>query len=264
MPVTRSNSRQRLLHLLEKQALVGKSEIAEILSVSLRTLNADLHTLAAEGHPVVLHGEQVMYEKNASGEQAGAQATSSFTRRLNTRPADKQAIARWAAGLVEDGDTLLMDASTSVYAMASSLANRRGLTVLTNGIEVGRCLARNETNTVILVAGVLHMDGNSVIGPLYEPILRNRHIKTAFVSCKGFSLAAGLTESDVDEAEVKHQMVMLAGKTVALIDSSKFGHVFPAPFARANQITHIFSDTSLDPQWTDLIPKSLIVLTRCE
>lgn len=188
---------------------------------------------------------------------------NSFSVRLRTNVNAKRAIARWAAGLVKDDDTIFVDASSTVYNMAPFLSERRNLVVLTNGIEIGRCLAEEPSNTVILVAGVIRSDGSSVIGPLYEPVLRNRHIKTAFVSCKGFSLTAGLTETDSAEATVKNQIVNLSAATAALIDSSKFGQVFQSPFARAAQITHIFSDDGLEPNWIRQVQNSSIVLTCC-
>ena len=65
----------------------------------------------------------------------------------------KQRIARWAAELIENGDTIALDASTTVYRMASFLKDRRNLTMVTNGIEVGRKLAQNPANTVMLLGG---------------------------------------------------------------------------------------------------------------
>jgi DeoR/GlpR family transcriptional regulator of sugar metabolism len=175
----------------------------------------------------------------------------------------KRSIARWAAGLVKNGDTILMDASTTAFNMVPFLAERRGLVVLTNGIEAGRCLAENTSNTVLLVAGVIRSDGSAVVGPLYEPVLRNRHITAAFVSCKGFSLAAGLTEADPNEAAIKSRTVPLTQSVVALIDSNKFGQVYQTPFARADQVTHIFSDDGLEPYWVQQVQEASIVLTRC-
>ena len=141
-----------------------------------------------------------------------------FELRSQIHESSKRGIARWAAGLVQDGDTILMDASTTVFNMVPFLVERRNLVILTNGIETGLRLAENSTNSVILMAGFLRRDGAAVVGPLYEPALRSRPIKTAFVSCQGFSLAAGLTDTDTNEAAVKNCMVTLADFTVALIE----------------------------------------------
>ena len=232
--------------------------MAATLAISPRTLAGDLQTLASEGQCVQIRGDEVLFDRTGPSRNEG-----SFAIRSQAHQDAKRGIARWAAGLVKDGDTILMDASTTVFNMVPFLVERHGLIVLTNGIEAGRRLARNTSNTVLLVAGVIQSDGASVVGPLYEPVMRNRHIAAAFVSCKGFSLAAGLTEADANEAAIKSQMVALAQSTVALIDASKFGQVYQAPFARADQVTHIFSDDRLAPYWGQQVQEASIVLTLC-
>lgn len=178
-------------------------------------------------------------------------------------PEVEHSIARWAAGLVHDGDTLVMDASLAVLAMAPFLAQRRYLVVLTTGIEIGRALARVPTNKVLLIGNLLQADGASVVGPVYEPALRSFKSATAFVSCDGFSLAGGLTDTGADEALVKSQMVGLAQATVALIESAKFGRVCQAPFARADQLAHILTDDGLEPHWVEQVQDASIALTLC-
>lgn len=179
------------------------------------------------------------------------------------RPEVERSIARWAAGLVKDGDTIALDASTAVLSMAPFLASRRNLVVLTNGIEVGRLMAQVPTNTVLLVANALSADGGSVVGPCHEPVLRSAKPIVAFVSCDGFSLAAGLTDVDAQGALVKRQLLAAADSAVALIDSGRYGRVHQGPFARADQVAHIFSDDGLESEWVDLVRDASIALTLC-
>ena len=254
-----TDRRQRLARLLEKQPRGSVTELAEILALSPRTVRSDLRALGAAGHGIGAGSGDQPYVPGL--EQL--HATDSFAGRAQVNGPAKCAIARWAAGLVQDGDTILLDASTTVYNMAPFLAARRNLVVLTNGIAIGCRLAENRTNVVRLVAGVIHPKHASVVGPLYEPVLRNHRIKTAFVSCRGFSLSAGLTETDGSEAATKIRMVTLAESTVMLADSTKFGQVYQAPFARADQVTHIFSDGSLEPYWVQQVQAASIVLTLC-
>ncbi len=179
------------------------------------------------------------------------------------RPEVERSIARWAAGLVKDGDTIVLDATSAVLAMAPFLASRRNLVVVTNGIGIGQALAWVPSNRVLFIGNLLRADGSSVVGPIYEPALRSLKSATAFVSCEGFSLAAGLTDTAADEALVKSQMVGLAQATVALIESATFGRVWQAPFARADQLAHIFSDEGLEPHWVEQVQDASIALTLC-
>lgn len=110
-----------------------------------------------------------------------------------------------------------------MYCMAQFLQDCHNLTVVTNGIEGGRKLAQNSSNTVMLLDGVLRPDGTLVTDLVSEHFLKDLHIKTAFVSCAGFTPEAGLTELDVRDAQLKSQMIAAASSVVALIDSTKFG-----------------------------------------
>ena len=173
-------------------------------------------------------------------------------------------MARWASDLVEDGDSIVLDASSTVYHLADFLMNRRNLTVVTNGIEVGRKLAQNPSNTVMLLGGLLRADGVPSADVMSDPILTDLRTKQAFVSCTGFNTETGLTESDILDAQLKVRMIEAAASVIALIDASKFGKVGLAPFAWADQISHIFTDSSIAPEWIEQLRRTGVCLTVCD
>ncbi len=253
--MTTFERRQRILGLLRTRPGIKVTELAQQLGVSEGTIRNDLAALAESKQLTRVRGGAVVND-------AAPVSHPPFASRARVRAAAKQHIARRAAELIEDGDAILLDASSTVYALVPFLQNRQDLTVITNGIEVARALAQNRSNTVILVGGVLGPEGTSVTGLLSEQILKDLHIKTAFVSCYGFSLA-GLTEVDLHEAQIKSRMIASAGTVVALIDASKFGKVDLAPFARLEQIDHIFADSDLAPQWIEELRRVCVRLTVC-
>jgi ribose transport system substrate-binding protein len=254
--VTLAERRQRLLALLLEQPGIRVPELAQQLGVSQGTIRNDLNALAEAGQVTRVRGGAVSTtEALAQGVRFAAQA------RVNV--AAKQRIARWAANLVEDGDSILLDASTTVFHLAHFLQDRRNLTVVTNGLDVARALAQNPTNTVILLGGVLNASGTLVTGLLSEQFLSNLHMKTAFVSCTGFSPEAGLTENDLHRAEIKRLMIGSASRVVALIDASKFGRVDLAPFAQLHQVCHIFTDEDLAPAWVQRLEATRTPLSLC-
>ena len=136
-------------------------------------------------------------------------STFSFPVPAVAQPQAECSIARWAAGLVKDGDTI---AAGCQYAAVLNMAP-----FLARTPEPGRpdewdrdrpLLAENTSNTVLLVAqSCWPRTARSVVGPFYEPVLRSVKPATAFVSCEGFSLAAGLTDIDAQRSLVKSQMV---------------------------------------------------------
>ncbi len=253
--MTTFERRQRILGLLRERPGIKVGELAKELGVSEGTIRNDLAALAADKQLIRVRGGAVLRDVTAVSHP-------SFASRMRVQAAAKQQIARRAADLIEDGDAILLDASSTVYALVPFLQNRRNLTVVTNGIEAARALAQNRSNTVILLGGVVSPEGTSVTGLLSEQILKDLHIKTAFVSCYGFSLA-GLTEVDLHEAQIKSRMIASAESVVALIDASKFGKVDLVPFARLDQIDHIFTDCGLAPEWIEQLRRTCVRLTVC-
>ncbi len=248
--------RQRILDLLREQPGVKVTELARRLGVSAGTIRNDLNALNGEGRLTRVRGGAVPRNEYRF-------ISPLFAEHARTRAEAKQRIARCAARLVEDGDSILLDASSSVFALVPYLQNRHNLTIVTNGLEAALALAQNRSHSVILVGGVVRPDGTSVVGHLGEKILDELHFKTAFVSCSGFSVEAGLTEVDIQEVQLKRKMVRSAERVVALIDSSKFGRVDLTPFASLDQISHIFTDDEVSPQFIESLRRTGTAFTIC-
>jgi len=249
--------RKRLLALLHDHPGIRVPGIAERLDVSEGTVRNDLNALARDGQLERVRGGGKPIEDYPAYNVA-------FARRYQIQENAKDRMGRWAAELIENGDTIALDASTTVYRMASFLHDRRNLTVVTNGIEVGRKLAQNPSNTVLLLGGVLRPDGTPVSDLVSASFLKDLHIKTAFVSAAGFTPEAGLTERDMREAELKTGMLAAAQKVVALVDSSKFGKTGLVPFARTEQVAHLFTDSALSPTWIRQLQQTSVLLTICD
>ncbi|MGZ9235695.1 MAG: DeoR/GlpR family DNA-binding transcription regulator, partial [Anaerolineales bacterium] len=216
VPLNTYERRQSLLELLRKQPGLRVPEIARATGVSDGTVRNDLNALEGAGYLTRMHGGAVLAGKTP-------QFDSTFGTRYHEQQAGKLAIARTVSRLVEDGASLLLDASSTVYYLARQLENRNRLRVVTNGIDVARLLSKNSTNTVVLMGGVVTPDGSSVTGSLSAQIIRELHVQMAFVSCSGFSLERGLTDVLLAEAELKEKAIASAREVFALIDSSKMG-----------------------------------------
>ncbi|MCX6080813.1 MAG: DeoR/GlpR family DNA-binding transcription regulator [Chloroflexi bacterium] len=249
--------RQILLDLLQKRPGLRVPEIAQVLEVSEGTVRNDLNAMEAEGLLMRVHGGAVLNEQPKNFNAA-------FNIRHKEHGVDKVAIAKKAAALVMDGDSLLLDSSSTVFYFAMQLAGRQRLRVMTNGIDVARLLAQNLTNTVILIGGVMNPDGSSVTGLLSEQIIADLHIQKAFVSCSGFSVNHGMTEVHFDEAQLKRKALESARQVFALVDSSKIGLEDLTSFARPMQISHLFTDTGLSEDWKVRLQSANISFTVCE
>jgi DeoR/GlpR family transcriptional regulator of sugar metabolism len=255
--LTTHERRQSLLELLRKQPGLRVPELAGALDVSEGTVRNDLNALEADGHVTRVHGGAVLNEQ-------GDFHKTSFTARHQENSAEKMLIAQYASKLVNDGDSILLDASSTAYYFALAIQERNRLRVVTNGLDVARLLAHNPSNTVILIGGILNQDGSSVTGLFSERIIEELHIQKAFVSSSGFSLERGMTEVHIEEAQLKRKAIEASREVIAIIDSSKIGKEDLTPFARAEQINHLFTDSGISPQWAQLIERAGITLTICQ
>jgi DeoR/GlpR family transcriptional regulator of sugar metabolism len=152
----------------------------------------------------------------------------------------KQRIARWAAETIEDGDTIFLDASSTVRFMVPYLKDHNRLTIVTNGLETARALAQETRHPVILVGGMVNRSGHATTSLLGLEMLKNLHIRTAYVSSVGFDVSAGLTERLIEEAQLKEAVLASISRIVALVGSNKIGNVSTSPFAAAERITPLF------------------------
>jgi DeoR/GlpR family transcriptional regulator of sugar metabolism len=254
--LTTFERRKQLIELLQAQPGLRVPELAQALGVSEGTVRNDLNALEAEGRLMRVHGGAVL---NYSIQPPNL----AFNIRHQEHAREKNCIGAGAAKLVNDGDAILIDASSTAYYLALNLKERNRLRVVTNGIEVARLLAQNTSNSVILIGGVVHQDGSSVTGLLSEKIIADLHIQKAFVSCSGFSVERGMTDVHLEEAQLKRKAIESARQVFALVDSSKLGREDMTIFARPLQITHLFTDAGISEDWKLRLGWANIPFTTC-
>ena len=206
--------RQRLIRQLARErSIVRVADLAHEFGVSEMTIRRDLDSLARSGHLEKTFGGAVM------ADQAGIEL--SYKIRLQTNQRQKEAIAERAARRVQEKSTVAIDASTTGLALARTLVARE-LTVVTNSLDIAQEL-RAARPSVILVGGSLRQTSGSFVGPLTLAALGHLRVDQTFFSCKGVVVPDGFMESDLDETEVKRQLLACAACVTALVDSSKFG-----------------------------------------
>lgn len=254
--MTTYERRQSLVLILQKQVGIRIPELAQILGVSRGTIRNDLNALEEEGWLTRVHGGAIL-------KRQPSQFDPSFGIRFQEHAESKLAIARTAADLVEGGASIILDASTTSYYLAQQLAHCHRLRVVTNGVEVARLLAKDPTNTVVLIGGIINPEGSSVSGLLSEHAIRDLHVQKAFVSCSGFSLERGLTDVHLMEAQWKRKAITSAREVIALVDSSKMDKEDLTPFATVEQITHLYTDSGITDVWVTRLKEAHIAFTIC-
>jgi ribose transport system substrate-binding protein len=235
--------RKSILALLKETGEVRIDNLVRRFGVSANTIRADLTAMEEAGLTRRIRGGAVVEDQPRGGSHIDALISPSIPNRLQ-----KEQIACWAAGLVKDGEAIIVDASSTVLQMAVCLDKRRNLTVVTNGLGVAQLLAREPTNKIILAAPVLRADGNALVGSIHPDLLTSLRAAKCFFSCSGISPKEGLTEVDVDEAALKAQMLKLARQVVVLADHTKFDRTGAFKFASLTQIHHLVTDEAVSAE----------------
>lgn len=237
--------RERILSLLHEQEFVRVSELAQAMGVSGVTIRADLDVLEEQGTIRRVHGGAILARPAQPAEQ-------SFELALGSAAVEKTRLARFAAGLVASGESVLLDAGTTATFVARELAARRDVTdvvVFTNGlrtaVELEPAIPRL---SVLVTGGTLRPLRHSLVDPLGGLMLQDIHVDTAFISCHGVHPTSGVTSMHLLEATMKRRMVQVARRRVLVADSSKVGEVGLVAVCGTTDIDLLVTGRAADPQ----------------
>lgn len=215
--------RRKLLEAVNAKGSLTVSEAEKALDVSRMTVHRDLDVLAAQGLVRKVHGGVVAVHQR--GADLFDPRSRPFEERLAANRDEKRAIARHVAKLVAKASTLLLDASSTVYFLAETLApESRDLFVTTGSLPLFSELIRRGGMRVALHGGEPHARSGALVGPLAVASLGDLRFDFAVVSAVGVLEEEGAAfVSNQEEADVKQAYVGHARKKILAIDSSKFG-----------------------------------------
>ena len=228
-----------MLRLIERQHGATVGELARHYGFAAVTVHRDLEALAREGAI-----ERVRGGATAVTEIPGAE--SDFTRRRRNSHDAKEQIARHAAGLVSEGMTVFLDSSTSCVALAAELARRGspGITLVTNSPAIAYEL-KGAAIHIVVTPGEVNQDMKLIGGRWTVEFIGRVQLEIAFISGLGLTLDQGLATRQRDIADVLHAVRDVARRTVALVDSSKFGVSSLLSIAPATELDDIVVDEGL-------------------
>jgi DeoR/GlpR family transcriptional regulator of sugar metabolism len=245
--------RKKIYELLQSDQRVSVKKLSELLAVTEATLRTDLNAMEEEGLLTRTHGGAVI-----TGE---IKPEFNYSEREKSNRELKKRLAEQAAELVQNGDCILIDASSTVLELARILKNKHiRLIVVTNGINAAMELKENPEITVILLGGLLRMGSVAVEGHLGVSVLENININKMFTSANGFTIAEGLTDFNVYEVELKKAMVQSAAQVIALLDSSKLGKSSLAAFCETSDIDMLITNQTAPPAFIKELGKEPIKL----
>ncbi len=234
MNTSLSERERKILDILTNETNLTVKEISRRLNVSRVTVRSDFNSLEEKGLIVRMRGGAFpAYHPEILESQ-------------RTMMAEKVKIAKEAASMIEDGDTVMINDGTTSSLIPKFLLGKRDIRIVTNSTLVFTYARINPSLHLTLVGGEFRSSSEAVVGPVALKDLENYHVRYAFLGTGGFSRETGLTSQLVDGAEIFRKMCDQAEKVVVVADSSKYGKngfVRIFPLARMDIL---ITDTGLD------------------
>ncbi|MEW1866540.1 DeoR/GlpR family DNA-binding transcription regulator [Streptomyces sp. NBC_00669] len=226
--------RQLILEMVRANGAVSLRELARVVQTSEVTVRRDVRALEAEGLLDRRHGGAVL--------PGGFTRESGFPQKSHLATAEKTAIADLAAGLVEEGEAIVVGAGTTTQELARRLARVAGLTVVTNSLLVAQALAHANRVEVVMTGGTLRGSNYGLVGSGAEQSLHGLRVSRAFLSGAGLTAERGLSTSNMLAASVDRALVQAASEVVVLADHTKLGADTMFQTVPTDQITHLVTD----------------------
>lgn len=217
-----------ILDTVNKNRNVELGELCEMLNTSESTVRRDLGLLDKKGLLVKVRGGAI-----AVTDESFTAVEPNVEEKAGLFAAEKEAIARYAASLIEDGDFVYIDAGTTTEKMIEYIPSK-SVTFVTNAFINAKKLAQRGFKVIIL-AGEVKASTEAIVGSEAAIALMNYNFTKCFMGVNGISIKGGLSTPDKNEASVKTMAVSRSKEVFILGDHSKFGKIFSVKFSELNR-----------------------------
>jgi len=217
-----SERQTELLALLARYKRLSVGRLSSALHVSEMTVRRELQAMEQKGLLRRYHGGAVAIDEN--GEQP-------IQVRSQTMDQEKKRLAQLASVYLEEGCCVFLDSSSTTSYLIPHIAALREKLVVTNSVRTLLLLGRSHI-PAILVGGKYYENDMCLVGEITEQYVDQLNVDVAFLSCLGLSEDGRVTDVDPQQTGVRRRMMKNARKTVFMIDSTKFGRIYPHTLCR--------------------------------
>ena len=241
--------------ILAKLSIEGKvvvSDLAAEYSVTEETIRRDLDKLDREGLARKTYGGAV---KNES-----FNIDLPFQVRKQSNVESKQKIAATIGSMIQDGDYIMLDSSTTALYIIKNILDRKKITLITNSVEILIELCNRPDWTIISTGGTLKEGGLSLVGYQAERMVEGYHVDLAVCSCKGLDASAGVTDSNERDSQMKKAFFSSAKKKILAVDSSKFNKTSFVKVCDIKDVDIIATNEEPGENWRNVIEQQGVEL----
>lgn len=251
------NEREKeILRQLLRDGQVTVEQLAERFDTSPVTIRRELTDLEGAGllrrtHGGAIQTEPMLYEPFGR--------LSSFAAQAQEQAAEKRRIGVAAAGMIKDGEIIALSAGTTTTQVGRSIHGRKGVTIVTNAINIAMELSHRGYLKIIMTGGVLNKDCFALTGPSGIASLNEMFYHRAFISVDGIDPEYGLTSDTPDLGAMNRVIIQQSRKTVVVADHSKFGKVCKMLIAPVANVDLIITDNGAPRRLPGNSPKIVCV-----
>lgn len=239
--------RARIIELLRRDGAAGLKEMSEALKVSVSTLRRDVDYLCDQGHLERTHGGAVL----KAGLRAGVELEREIASELDSGA--KAAIGLRAAGLIQPGQTVIIDSGTTTAATARA-ARDRGIpfTAMTNDVSIASILSESPLVQVQVTGGTIRPGTSTLLGADALHSVRRLRADLAFIGAHALS-EDEMSDTSIELAELKRDIIAATDRPVLLADSSKvFTRAF-CSFGRVDELHLLITDSRVRRDHVDTL-----------
>ena len=232
--MTVNERRATIVKMLEARGRVSIAEVSRLTEVSEMTIRRDLEALEREGILKRTRGGAVSV--------ISLSYEPPYIIRKDSKLSAKSRIAQRASEMLSEGETVILDVGTTAVAIAQALRSRVNLTVLTSNLWAAAILADEPGIVLMVTGGTARARERSLVGSLATRAFSELVFDVFFLGVAGVHPEFGITDYNMEEAEVKREAIRAAQRRIVVADSSKLGKVAFAKICDMDQIDMIITD----------------------
>lgn len=229
--------RMKILEWLQEEGSARVRELSAAFGLSQATIRQDLERLEADGYITRDHGGAFLKSVPQQVQSMSLQHVENMDR--------KQRIGETAAGLVADGETIIIDSGTTTTQFAEHLRKRHDLNIITNALNIALILGAIPSNTVHMPAGQFKAPTLSLSGEKSVDFFVGIYAQKLFLATAGVSFEAGLTYPAIGDIYVKRAMIKAASHIYLLADSTKIGRVSFSSLGNIELVNTLITDSGI-------------------
>ncbi len=243
LAVTRKN---KIKSILNEKKSVTVGELSKTFSVTEETIRRDLKVLEDEGFLTRTYGGAFI--------QSGVENLVDVEIREVAYTKSKTLIANECQKIIQNGDSIFLDASTTAYFISKAISNMR-LTVVTNSLLVINQLSACKSIRLVCIGGTLSRNNKAFQGYQTLQTLDSLYLDKTFMSCRSLSMENGITDSSEGTASIRKKLISRSNETYLIADYSKFDKTSFIHVCDFENLTAIVSDKELNTEWADFLKK---------